>query len=97
MQGHDIEKILGYNGPVKKMISYMIIPIAMKKHRALKASMLQDIEKGKPTEIDAIDGALSREGRKAGIPTPFTDKTVEIVHAISEGRLKPSPDNLKLY
>ena len=69
----------------------------MKKHRSLKASMLQDIEKGKPTEIDAIDGALSREGRKYGVPTPLADKTVEIVKSITAGRLKPSPENLKLY
>ena len=97
MQGHDIEKILGYNGPVKKWISYHIIPIAMKKHRSLKASMLQDIEKGKPTEIDAIDGALSRVGREYGVPTPLADKTVEIVKSITAGRLKPSPENLNLY
>lgn len=44
-----------------------------------KASMLQDLEKGKKTEIDYINGVVSRGGRKCGIPTPFNDKVVELV------------------
>jgi 2-dehydropantoate 2-reductase len=48
-------------------------------HAALKASMLQDLEKGKPTEIDFIDGFVARKGREKGIPTPFCDKVVEMV------------------
>ncbi len=44
-----------------------------------KASMLQDLEKGNPTEIDYINGVVSRGGRECGIATPFNDKVVEIV------------------
>lgn len=49
------------------------------KHAATKASMLQDLEKGRPTEIDYINGAVSRAGRQAGILTPFNDKVIEMV------------------
>ncbi len=48
-------------------------------HVALKASMLQDLEKGRPTEIDFINGHVCKKGREAGIPTPFNDKVVELV------------------
>lgn len=44
-----------------------------------KASMLQDLEKGKKTEIDYINGVVCRGGQKCGIPTPFNDKVVELV------------------
>lgn len=44
-----------------------------------KASMLQDLEKGKKTEVDYINGVVCRGGRKCGIPTPFNDKVVELV------------------
>ena len=35
------------------------------------SSMLQDIRRGAPTEIEAISGAVVREGERAGIPTPI--------------------------
>jgi 2-dehydropantoate 2-reductase len=41
--------------------------------------MLQDLEKGKKTEIDYINGVVCRGGRQCGIPTPFNDKVVELV------------------
>lgn len=41
--------------------------------------MLQDLERGKRTEIDYINGVVCRGGRKCGIPTPFNDKIVELV------------------
>lgn len=35
------------------------------------SSMLQDIRRGAPTEIDAISGAVVREGERVGISTPI--------------------------
>ena len=35
--------------------------------------MLQDMERGAPTEIDWINGAVCREGRRVGVPTPVND------------------------
>lgn len=97
VQGKDIVKLLDYSNPVKRAISLFIIPIAIRKHARLKASMLQDIEKGKPTEVDAINGAVSAYGRKVGFPTPMNDKVVEIIHRIERGELRPCFDNLKYF
>ncbi|MCQ2138864.1 MAG: ketopantoate reductase family protein [Bacteroidales bacterium] len=97
IQGKDVVKLLNFNGPVKKAISFFIIPIAIKKHALLKASMLQDIERGKKTEVDAINGVVCAFGRKVGFPTPMNDKVVEIIHKIENGELKPSFDNVKLF
>jgi len=38
-----------------------------------KVSMLQDLERGRPIESEAIVGAVCEFGRRAGIPTPVTD------------------------
>lgn len=97
VQGKDIVKLLNYNNPFKRTLSFMIIPIAIRKHAKLKASMLQDIEKGKLTEVDAINGAVSDYGRKVGVPTPLNDCVVEIVHAIERGERKAGRDNLSLF
>ena len=97
VQGKDIVKLLDYSNPLKRAFSYFIIPIAIRKHAKLKASMLQDIEKGKLTEVDAINGAVSEYGRKVGCPTPTNDLVVEIIHKIEKGELKPGFSNLDLF
>lgn len=94
VQGKDIVKLLDYKGPVKKFLSFVIIPIAIKKHALLKASMLQDLEKGKLTEVDSINGAVCAMGRKVGVPTPLNDKVVELVHAFEQGLKKPGFHNV---
>ena len=97
VQGKDIVKLLDYKGRIKKAISFFIIPIAIRKHAKLKASMLQDLEKGKKTEVDAINGVVSTFGRKVNTPTPMNDKVVEIIHRIENGELRPSFENLKFF
>ena len=97
VQGKDIVKLLNYTNPLKRAFSFFIIPIAIRKHAKLKASMLQDLEKGKLTEVDAINGAVSEFGRKVGCPTPMNDKVVEIIHNIEQGKLRPSFDNLRYF
>ena len=97
VQGKDIVKLLDYSNPLKRAFAFMIIPIAIRKHAKLKASMLQDIEKGKMTEVDAINGAVSDYGRMVGCPTPVNDKVVKIIHRIEKGELKPGFENLSLF
>ncbi|MBQ5644699.1 MAG: 2-dehydropantoate 2-reductase [Bacteroidaceae bacterium] len=97
VQGKDIVKLLDYKSRLKKAISFFIIPIAIRKHAKLKASMLQDLEKNKKTEVDAINGVVSTFGRKVGVPTPMNDKVVEIIHGIEDGKLKPTFSNLEYF
>lgn len=63
--------------------------------RPAKASMLQDLEKGRRTEVNMINGYVCAMGRKYGIPTPFNDKAVEIITRVERGELPISFDNLK--
>ena len=97
VQGKDIVKLLDYNNPLKRAFSFFIIPIAIRKHAKLKASMLQDLEKGKLTEVDAINGAVSEYGRKVGCPTPMNDRVVEIIHQIEQNKLKAEFKNLQYF
>jgi len=46
-----------------------------------KPSMLLDHLAGKRCEIDVINGAISREGRRVGVPTPVNDLICAIVRA----------------
>ncbi len=40
---------------------------------AFKTSMLQDVEAGKPVELDALVTAVKELGERVKVPTPFTD------------------------
>jgi 2-dehydropantoate 2-reductase len=46
-----------------------------------KPSMLQDMERGRPTEIEAINGAIVREGARCGVPTPLNESLLWLVKA----------------
>ncbi len=97
VQGKNITALFYYKNAVKRAIATMLIPIAMKKHRAIEPSMLQDLKKGKPCEIDAINGIVCEWGRKCGVKTPINDKIVEIIKKCEKGELKPEAANIKLF
>jgi 2-dehydropantoate 2-reductase len=40
---------------------------------AFKTSMLQDVEAGRPVELDALVTVVRELGQLTGVPTPFTD------------------------
>ena len=49
-----------------------------------KASMLQDVEAQRATEIDYLNGAISRLGREHGVPTPLDDMLTALVKALED-------------
>lgn len=97
VQGKDITKLFYYKNGIKKAFGIFLLPIAMKKHRAIVPSMRQDLEKGKKCEIHAINGVVCDYGKKLGIPTPYNDKIVEIITKIENGDLKAEKENLKMF
>lgn len=97
VQGKDITKLFYYKTPLKKAVARLILPIAMKKHRQIEPSMLQDIKKGNPCEVDAINGAVCRYGRQYGVPTPINDRIVQLIKREQAGRLKPDRRNAALF
>ena len=46
-----------------------------------KASMLQDVEAGRETEIEVINGAIVAAGKTAGIATPVNQALVSLIEA----------------
>jgi 2-dehydropantoate 2-reductase len=48
-----------------------------------KSSMFQDILRGAPTEIDAINGAVAREGARRGVPVPVNETLWRLVKALA--------------
>ncbi len=49
-----------------------------------RSSMLQDVTRGKHTEIDALNGKVCELGRKAGVPTPYNEAITALVKGIEK-------------
>jgi 2-dehydropantoate 2-reductase len=47
-----------------------------------KASMLQDVEARRPTEIDYLNGGIARFGREQGVPTPLNDAVTALIKGL---------------
>lgn len=95
VQGKNITALFYWRGPVKKALAKLILPIAMKKHASIEPSMLQDLKKGKPCEVDAINGVVCDAGRRHGVPTPVNDRISALIREIQDGKRKPGRENLK--
>jgi 2-dehydropantoate 2-reductase len=60
------------------------ITAAEKHYAGAKASMLQDIEKRRCTEIDVVNGAIVEAGKGLNIPTPHNEDMVWLVKSLEE-------------
>ncbi len=57
-----------------------------------KPSTLQDLERGRPMEIDAMVGAVAEIGRMVGVPTPFIDTVYALLRRLAD-KTGTYPDN----
>jgi len=48
------------------------------------ASMLQDLRRGRVTEIDYLNGAVAALGSECGVPCPVNDALAAIIKAMEE-------------
>jgi 2-dehydropantoate 2-reductase len=62
--------------------------------RNWKASMAQDVAKGRPTEIDDMNGHVVAQGRAKSVPTPVSAAVVDVMHEVESGARKPAPENI---
>lgn len=53
---------------------------------AFKSSMLQDVEAGRPVELDALVTVVRELGQMTAVPTPFTDALLGLARLHARGR-----------
>ena len=59
-----------------------------------KSSMGQDVEKGRRTEIEFMNGYIVDEGRRVGVATPVNAAIVQVVQEVQSGQRAPGPENV---
>ena len=68
-----------------------LIDHAIKVAHDHKASMLQDVEARRPTEVDFLNGGISRFGRERGIDTPLNDALWALVKGLEVSWSREEP------
>jgi 2-dehydropantoate 2-reductase len=60
-----------------------------------RPSMLQDVMRGRRTEVDYLNGFVVEQGKRVGVPTPFNAAVVAAVKSFPVGAITPQPTNLE--
>jgi len=59
-----------------------------------RPSMGQDVQKGRRTEIEFLNGLVVREGEKVGVPCRANSVLTELVKRVERGELTPDPRHI---
>ena len=81
-EAFDVAKALGVNVSFDDPAAYVAAFGA--KLPDAKPSMLQDYENGRRSELDAINGQVVEQGRRARVPTPHNDRICELVREMEK-------------
>ena len=57
-----------------------------------KASMLQDVEASRQTEVDYLNGGIVRFGREWGVPTPLNSAVTALVKGVERSWINDSTE-----
>ena len=100
-QGYQIEPIFGMTaeemrGSTDETLKKTMLTLFSHIGQTSINSFLQDLIKGRPTEVHHMNGLVAAKGRAAGIPTPLNDEIVRIVERIEAGQLSIGRENLDL-
>lgn len=77
-------KLLLYGGP----LPWWFAKIRNGLTAASYPSMVSDLERGRPTEIDQLNGEIQRLGQRINRPTPVNAKLIELVRVLEGGPAK---------
>ncbi len=97
IQGRDLVESYKNKGLIQNAISKHKLVKAIMKHHLQKPNIVRDLEYGKLTEVEAINGIISAYGRRVDHPTPLNNKVARVIHLIEKGELKPSFDNIIFF
>jgi 2-dehydropantoate 2-reductase len=90
----DAERQLSIGSPRLAYKHSILLAVGLK-YRRMRSSMLYALERGRPPEIDFLNGEIVRRGAARGIATPVNAALVKQVRAIERKQAHPSLDALR--
>lgn len=90
----EAERGLSFGSPSLAYKHSVLLAVGFK-YRRLRSSMLYALERGRPPEIDFLNGELVRRGAALGVPTPVSSALVAAVREIEARRARSSIATLR--
>lgn len=91
----DYYRLLEGNGILKRFQRHLVFRIIGAKYRRVKSSSLQSLERGRPTEVDYLNGYICGRASEYGVPTPLNQAVVTMIKGIEAGQRSIGMDNLE--
>lgn len=85
--------LAGSNRPAEKLFDTLAGHVGPGRGRN---TVLQDLLKGRRSEVDMINGLVVEESARRGYAAPANARVAEIVRRIEAGTLEPKPENMTL-
>ena len=101
--GHAIERVLGACTPEQVVDSAegrsdsmdkQLTEMAKNVSPTAATSLLQDLWRGRKTEVDHFNGLVVRKGRERNVNTPANEAVLHLLHDIEAGSVKPGLEAL---
>ncbi|RME26674.1 MAG: 2-dehydropantoate 2-reductase, partial [Deltaproteobacteria bacterium] len=81
-------------GAATRLYKDLLVVLVGLRYSRLRSSMLQSLERGRPTEIDYLNGYVVRQAEKVGLDVPVNRALVELVKQIEAGERQAEPANI---
>ena len=78
----------------RSILSSIINTVGARRHGKIYPSLLTDLNRGKKTEIEFLNGYIERKGKELNLETPISTFLVKAINEIEEGKRKIGMGNL---
>jgi len=90
----DYYQFLAGRGISKQIKRHLVIRIIGFKYRRIRSSSLQSLERGRPTEIDFLNGYICDRAAENGVSVPVNRAVVGMIKTIEAGKRPLSMENM---
>ncbi len=84
-----------HRGAYPLFLRYLLLKMVGRSRRNLKSNIHHDLERGRGTEVDYLNGEIVKRGEDAGVETPVNREVVRIIKEIENKRRVMGVENLE--
>jgi 2-dehydropantoate 2-reductase len=88
--------LLGLLGSAPRPVASLVLRMLGRRlgHQPVLGSTLQSIERGQPTEIDYLNGAVVARAKAVGLSAPVNEAIVQLVHEVEHSHSYYTPEQV---